>query len=197
MGAIESHRFRRPLLVVLFTGIREAELVGLTWGCVDFETGNLEIRYQLQQIDEKYQLVSVKRDKPRTITPAPMVMELLKEQQLEQKKLRLKAGSSWCNDMNLVFTDDIGRYITGNTIYKAYKRIVAALGLPESRLHDLRHTFAVNSLRSGDDIKTVQGNLGHFSAAFTLDTYGHVTDDMRLASAQRMQDFIDSLAQNN
>ena len=52
------------------------------------------------------------------------------------------------------------------------------------------HTFAVNSLRAGDDIKTVQGNLGHATAAFTLDNYGHVTESMRRESAERMEIFI-------
>ena len=44
--------------------------------------------------------------------------------------------------------------------------------------------------RSGDDIKTVQGNLGHATAAFTLDVYGHVTDQMKRESAARMESYI-------
>lgn len=68
-----------------------------------------------------------------------------------------------------------------------------AAGLPEKRFHDLRHTYAVASLRAGDDIKTVQENLGHHTAAFTLDQYGHVTGDMRDESSRRMQRFIDGL----
>ena len=46
------------------------------------------------------------------------------------------------------------------------------------------------ALQSGDDIKTVQENLGHHTAAFTLDVYGHVTDQMKRASAERMEEFI-------
>lgn len=69
-------------------------------------------------------------------------------------------------------------------------RIVRNIGAPVTRFHDLRHTFAVASIKSGDDIKTVQSNLGHATAAFTLDVYGHFTDDMRSVSAQRMEGFI-------
>ena len=58
------------------------------------------------------------------------------------------------------------------------------------RFHDLRHTYAVNAIRAGDDIKTVQGNLGHASAAFTLDRYGHFTERMKQDSAARMEGFI-------
>ena len=60
-------------------------------------------------------------------------------------------------------------------------------------LADLRHTFAVASIRAGDDIKTVQGNLGHATAAFTLDVYGHVTDQMKRDSADRMQQYIERM----
>lgn len=65
--------------------------------------------------------------------------------------------------------------------------------MPDKRFHDLRHTYAVVSLQAGDDLKTVQENLGHHTAAFTLDQYGHVTETMRQASAQRMELFINSL----
>ncbi len=59
--------------------------------------------------------------------------------------------------------------------------------------HDLRHSYAVTALRSGDDIKTVQENLGHHTAAFTLDVYAHVTAQMKTESANRMQNYISSI----
>ena len=71
-----------------------------------------------------------------------------------------------------------------------YPSIVASIGCPNVRFHDLRHSYAVASIRAGDDIKTVQGNLGHATAAFTLDVYGHVTNQMKQASAERMDAFI-------
>ena len=52
------------------------------------------------------------------------------------------------------------------------------------------HTYAVNAIRAGDDIKTIQGNLGHSSAAFTLERYGHFTERMKLDSATRMENFM-------
>jgi integrase len=71
--------------------------------------------------------------------------------------------------------------------------------LPKERFHDLRHTYAVASIRAGDDPKTVSGNppchatLGHASVAFTLDVYGHVTGNMKSSSSQRMQEYIEKL----
>ena len=62
------------------------------------------------------------------------------------------------------------------------------------RFHDLRHTYAVLALESGDDIKTVQENLGHHAASFTLDVYGHVTERMRRQSADRMEKLIQAVS---
>ncbi len=64
------------------------------------------------------------------------------------------------------------------------------MGLPKLRFHDLRHSYAVLSSQAGDDIKTVQENLGHYSAAFTPDVYGHVSDRMKRDSSERMDRYI-------
>ena len=79
---------------------------------------------------------------------------------------------------------------------KHYKKVVSAIGRPDARFHDLRHSYAVAAIRSGDDIKTVQGNLGHATASFTLDVYGHVTEKMKEASAARMQNYINLVREN-
>ena len=50
------------------------------------------------------------------------------------------------------------------------------------------------AIKSGDDIKTVQGNLGHATAAFTLDVYGHVSEKMKEDSAARMEGYIQGIA---
>ena len=57
----------------------------------------------------------------------------------------------------------------------------------------LHRFYAVASIKSGDDIKTVQENLGHATAAFTLDVYGHVTEKMKRESAARMEAFIQAV----
>ena len=67
--------------------------------------------------------------------------------------------------------------------------------MPETRFHDLRHSYAVAALQSGDDIKTVQEKLGHHSASFTLDVYGHVSERMRQDSAERMESFIKGVSE--
>ena len=92
-----------------------------------------------------------------------------------------------------MFTDEFGRPLTKATVYRAFKKAAAEIGRPDARFHDLRHSYAVAAIRSGDDIKTVQGNLGHATAAFTLDVYGHVSERMKDDSAARMEAYIKGL----
>ena len=95
--------------------------------------------------------------------------------------------------MNLVFTNQQGKHLSDNTVYKWIKRFGKALGRPELRFHDLRHTYATLSLQNGDDIKMLSTNLGHATTAFTMDVYGHVSRRMLEDSAARMEKYISNL----
>lgn len=202
LQSIKGHRFEAVYVVDLFTGLREAEILGLQWSCVDFENSRITVDKQLHRPREKgakYYFGPPKNDKARTITAAPFVMQALKERKKKQTADKLKAGPLWDDHgfPDLVFTNEVGKFLCYNPILKAFKKALEDAGLPDKRLHDLRHTYAVSSLRAGDDVKTVQENLGHHTAAFTLDQYGHVTETMKQASAARMEAFIQGLKKGN
>ena len=180
-------------IVALFTGMRQGELLGLSWDYVNFETGVITIKQQLQCKDGEYFLETPKSGRGRSILPAPVVMEALKKEREKQQAAKAFAGACWSIPMNLVFTVAIGKHLVRRTVVKHFKKGAERAGVEESRFHDLRHTFAVTSLYAGDDIKSVQANLGHATAQFTLDVYGHVTQTMRKESAERMQRFYDQL----
>jgi len=196
LDMIKGHTHETLFKVVLLTGLRQAEAMGLTWDAVDYKRGTIHINKQLIKEKKKggaYKLTSPKHDKSRTITPAPSVMRMLKDHRRQQMEWQLKAGVSWDNDMNLVFTNEIGRHFAHNTLSNSFKRVAVKIGLPDNTFHDLRHTYAVNSLEIGDDPKTLQENLGHHSAAFTLDVYGHVSERMKEASAERKEHYIQTV----
>lgn len=182
--------------VALFTGMRQGELLGLAWECIDFRKGTIKVKQQLQYKDGTYFLTTPKSGKPRTILPAPMVMEALRQEQQKQRSEKKLAGKLWHNPLNLVFTDAGGKNLVRRTVDKHFKAIAARVGVPDARFHDMHHSFAVASLQAGDDIKTVQENLGHATAAFTLDVYGHVTEKMRWDSATRLQRFYEEITKD-
>lgn len=121
------------------------------------------------------------------------MLALFRAQQDKQKEMAAYAGSAWDNVHNLVFTNAAGSFLSHRTVYDCFKRIGKAIGMETMRFHDLRHSYAVASIKNGDDIKTVQENLGHATAAFTLDVYAHATNQMKKASADRMEQYIQNL----
>ena len=194
LNAIHGQPFERLFIVDLLTGLRQGELLGLRWKDVDFDAGTVTVAQQLLKSKEKggaYFFGSLKNDKTRLLTPAPSVMKALREQRRVQTEWRLKAGEFW-EDSGLVFTDELGHHLSHVTVRKHFKKAVESIGIPEARFHDLRHSFAVNSLQAGDNPKTVQENLGHATAAFTLDVYAHATERMKRDSANRMEALFQS-----
>lgn len=194
----EQDDYCNLFIVAMFTGMRQGELLGLAWECVDFKSGIITVKQQLQCKDGNYFLETPKSGKNRTILPAPIVMDALRNQLERQQKEQEQAGKMWDNQFGLVFTDAFGKYLVRRTVVKHFKKISQRAGISDdARFHDLRHSFAVSSLYAGDDIKTVQANLGHATAQFTLDVYGHVTQKMRQDSANRMQKFYEQLSSEN
>ena len=178
--------------IALFTGMREGELLGLPWDCVDYAHGTILVKQQLHKENTKggvTKIVPPKNDKSRIIPMAPSVAELFRKQRARQDELRSLLGDKW-TETGLVFTGPFGGYLSYRTVYDCFKRLAAKIGAPEARVHDLRHTYAVVCLESGVDIKTLQENLGHATATFTLDIYGHVSQKMRQQSAVKLENFI-------
>lgn len=192
LAASKGKDIEHIVSVALFTGLRMGEIAGLTWDCVDLKNGILTINKQLLRPTRKKQkvFISPKGGKGRIITVAPSVSASLKAQHVRQLEMQIKAGSEWNNEDNLVFTQEDGRPFYHWKMAKEFQVLLDEVGLHGVRFHDLRHTYAVNAIRAGDDIKSIQGNLGHATAAFTLDRYGHFTERMKQDSADRMENFI-------
>ncbi len=210
LQAIQGHPHEYLYKIAMFTGMREAEILGLTWDCVDLDKCFIVVKQQLRRDQEKngdYFISTPKNGRKRVISIGPSVVQLFRLQRQKLDAMKAVAGDMWIETpmldtlgsttkkaYDLVFRNEEGNRLSYRTVYDCFKRIVKGLGLPNVRFHDLRHTYAVASISSGDDIKTVQSNLGHATAAFTLDVYGHVTEQMRRDSANRMENFIQSVS---
>lgn len=178
--------------IAIFTGMREGELLGLSWDCIDFKHHTILVKQQLQREHKKggrYLIVPPKNSKSRYIPMAPTVVKLFALQKQHQEFQKKVAGEAWENT-GMVFTNALGGYLSSRTVYDCFKRLAKKIGAPQARVHDLRHTYAMTCIESGVDIKTLQENLGHATAAFTLDVYGHVSKQMQMNSASKLEDFI-------
>lgn len=113
------------------------------WNCVDFERGVILVNKQLNKSQRKggqYEFTAPKNGKSRYITPAPYVMDLLKEQKEIQEKQKEAAGVAW-EESGLVFTNALGRYVSYRALYDDFKKVVTRLGFPSARIHNLRHPY--------------------------------------------------------
>lgn len=197
LQAIKGTRYEALFYVAMFTGMRQGELLGLTWDCINFERGTIRLYRQLQAIKrkgEQYAFGSLKNGQARTIEPAPAVMDVLRKVKAQQLEWQQQCGDVWDNPQGLVFTNEVGDHLCHFTVFKHFKKAVEGIGLKEVRFHDLRHTFAVLSLENGADMKTVSAMMGHATVAFTMDKYAHVSNTMRTENARKMQRFIEKLA---
>lgn len=197
LQSIQEDEMGNAYALCLLAGLREAECLGLSWEQVDFARGTITICQQLQKEKTKggkYMIVPfTKSNKPRTIYPPQLAFDYLKSEQLRQAEKKLAAGQMWDNPNNLVFTNAGGGNLAISTFYKTFKRIATAIGRPDARPHDLRHTCATVAIASGSDVKSVQDLLGHATASFTLNVYAHSSEKMKEDTAARMQGYYDSI----
>ena len=202
LAATAQDDYHYLLSFLPLTGLRESEALGLTWDCIDFDKGTITICKQLIKLPLSqggFRFDNPKNGKSRTIKPAPFVMQLLKDRESEQIQDRFKAGETWQGFQSdderktaLVFTTKSGTHIHPQRLYDHLKTILLTLGITETCIHDLRHTYATLGLQSGDNLKTVSENLGHSTTTFTLDRYGHVSESMMDESSRRWEALINS-----
>lgn len=159
---------------ICFYGVRRGEALGLCWDMVDFEKDQFRITRTMVQTKGNPLKESPKTDSSiRSLplaTPMRALLLSLKERRAKFTPLFPKTYAS----NNLVFVWDDGSPITPNYLTSHFHKRVAKSGLPEIRLHDLRHSVASNLLSSGLSVVDVQHWLGHSQPSTTLNFYAHV-----------------------
>ena len=195
LSELEHETYAALFKTILFTGLREAEAIGLTWDCIDLNNKTLRVyrQLQLQKLPVGFTFIPTKTNKSRLIPLSDYLCSIF--QDLSQNIPNPPPDSWQANHPKdqLVFLTTKGNPILPRTIYAHFKKITTKIGIENARVHDLRHTFATISFQNGDDIKTVQQNLGHSNASTTLNVYAHVSNTMFQNSASRMQSYIDNL----
>lgn len=179
-------------MLYLLTGMRHNELDSITWDCVDFDKKRIYIYRQIDRITtsrtQQITFSTLKSGKPRYIYPAELAFEILATVREDQEKILAKTQLK--NPYGFVFIHRNGKRVTYKNIDREFMVIRKRIGRENVRIHDLRHAFATIALRNGDDMKTVSAMLGHASVAFTMDVYGHVTQEMYRNAGDRMQKYM-------
>ena len=143
LQSVKGNRQEALYKLAIATGMRQGEILGLTWPDVDLDKGTLSVRRSLKYYDGTYHLDDVKTDHSRrTLTLAPPLVEALREHRRRQI-----VRSSW----RLVFVTRSGKPLNGTNLTHTLQRHLKEAGLPRIRFHDLRHGAATYLLgaRSG------------------------------------------------
>lgn len=166
----QKHELYPALVIALHTGLRRGEVLGLTWENINFDEDTMNITQSLVKIKGGTKLQEPKTKSSKRILPmTDTVIELLSIN-------KQKTG--------LIFQTRNNQPVHPRSFQRTFSTWCKNAGLPkETRLHDLRHTFATNIINAGIDIKTAQSLTGHADTRTLLDIYAHtVTASQRNAA---------------
>lgn len=172
--------------LALTTGIRPGEMLALQWSDINLTAGELTVRRTMTKAIGGGQRVGerTKGGKPRTIMlPAATVASLTAWRKVQVAE-RL-ASSVW-DPRDFVLTNRRGTYLTLTQWHRYHDELIARAGVPDIRLHDMRHTYATLAFERNIHPKIVQEVLGHRSIKITMDTYSHVSRDLQAAAAEAL-----------
>lgn len=176
-----------PLMLIITYGFRRSEALGLKWDAVDFEDKTISIRATVIKSGTEVKFVedTKSRASVRTLPMTDEFAEYLRSVQQRQAKDKEKYGNMY-QDENYVCAAENGEVLNPNRVYERFKKIIRANGLPDIRLHDLRHTAATHLLAMGFSVKDVAYWLGHSQTSTTLDIYAHVLEGSKVDMANAL-----------
>ena len=172
----KEENYYELFLLEFATGLRLGELMALQWDDLNLVTGELKINKQAVITGSELVITEPKTKAAiRTLLLPPKVLEVFREYR-KRNVSRWLFPSPKKEDSPLL----------PSVVRQRLRRLLDHAGCERVRFHDLRHTFATNALAHGMDIKTLSTILGHVSAATTLNTYSHITDEMRQQAAVKI-----------
>lgn len=191
LDACRGDRLEARWAVGIALGLRQGEVLGLQWQDVDLDSGSLSVRRALQrQKGAGLVFTEPKTDRSRRTIPLPLpLLASMRAHRSRQLEERLVAGTEWA-DSNCVFATLTGKPTDPRDDWMAFKSLLVAAGLPNVRLHDLRHTAASLLLLQGVSARVVMEVLGHSQISLTLNTYSHVAPEMQVDAMDRVSSVL-------
>lgn len=186
LESLRGHHSEALYALMLSTGLRRGEALGLRWSDFDRATGVLRVSRQLKREGSRLVTTDTKTSLSRRAVnlPVPMLKTLL-DHEVRQGAQRGHLGTSWI-DSGFIFTSSIGTPIDPRNLYREFQKVCRSAGLGDWHPHELRHSAASLMLAQGVKIQVVSQVLGHSSIRMTADVYGHLLDPDRKEAAQAM-----------
>lgn len=180
--------YRTAVTVLLYTGMRRGELLGLSWDDVDFDTGVARICRTSIYLPEQGVFVDETKNhsSSRYIKMPSTALASLRQWRAAQAENRLKAGDQW-QDARRIFTRWNGLPLHPSTITGWFHSFVERSGLPQISIHSLRHTNATLLIAGNVNVRTVSAHLGHAQTSTTMNIYAHAVQEAEAAAADALE----------
>lgn len=203
----ESLKWQVAINLLVFTGCRRGEIMGLKWNKIDFQNNLITIDTNLLYSTEKgiYQDTPKTEQSKRKINVPSSVIELIKTYKREQNLKRLQMGSAWF-DTGFVFTQENGGPMHPDTLTDYCTKFTAKYNkkiekqnketgtkaplLPHITPHAFRHSQASMLILNGLDCATVSKRLGHAKISTTTDIYSHIMQKADKSAATALENIL-------
>lgn len=191
LEAAEGHKDRWLYMFAAYSGMRQGEILALTWAAVDIECKKpfARVRQTVGYINRRgfvFRPIGKSKKALRELALLDMAAYALRQRRKQQLEERMAAPPGQYQETDLIFTDHLGRPLDPSGLTRRFKTLATKVGFPNARFHDLRHTFATMHLEMGTHPKVVQEILGHETIGITMDTYSHVIKGLQ-------QDAVDKI----
>lgn len=180
-------------VLILVSGLRRGEALGLTWPSIDLDGGEIEIGWQLQRIHgeliHKKRVKTEDSDADDTVPLPEICLAALKLRREEQGAAREQAGKRWQRS-DLVFTTRWGTPIEPRNFNRSFDARCTKAGIPRIRVHDTRHTCA--SLLAALDVhpRVAMRILRHAQISMTMEVYTEIPDEVTRAALKKLGDSL-------
>lgn len=177
--------------LLLITGARRGEILGLKWNCIDFENNQLHICNNILYTPDR----GIYEDTPKTarsnrfITVPDETIDLLKKYRLWQNQERLRLGEYY-EYSGYIFTQDNGSPLHPDSVTDWLKKFSKRHNLPHINPHAFRHTMASMLYYNGVDSVSISKRLGHAQVSTTANIYAHVMEEADRRNADILADIF-------
>jgi len=179
----EPLKWQVYISLVADTGIRRGEACGLQWSDVDFKSGTITIRRNLQYtVSAGIYVTSPKNGKARKVDIGPDMLELLQ---------RLRSAQADSCISKWIFTQDNSpEAMFPQSPTRYFKKFGERYGIADFHPHKLRHTSASLAITNGADVVSVSERLGHSDTSVTLRMYAHANEESIRRAGQTVRDAL-------
>ena len=173
----EPIKWRALVHLLLITGARRGEILGLKWDKVDFNSNQVYICNNILYSAD----VGIYEDTPKTerskryVSLPTETMQLLRQYKAWQNAERLRLGEYY-QDKGFVFAQDTGGPMHPDSVTTWLTRFSKRHGLPHVNAHAFRHTMASMLYFNGVDSVSISKRLGHAQVSTTANIYAHVME---------------------